>query len=85
MDAPKKVKPFTVAWKNPKEPLPSNGRGLVKCEVCGKLGLPFGEWFCYELPIKSKLYEFAFWLCGEKCGNVENLKALMTKKQKELS
>jgi hypothetical protein len=82
MDATKEVKPFTVVWKNPNPPLPSDGRDLVKCGVCGAEGLPFG-WNYYELPILTKMYEAHFWTCSDQCHRKR--KPFMDERIKKLS
>jgi len=76
---------FEVAWKNPGTPLPSDGRNCVTCEICGKTGLPFGDWFFYELPIPyPKLYEYEYWLCSDQC-DAKATEEVKKKKIKQLS
>jgi hypothetical protein len=78
-----KVNPFTIVWKNPNAPIQSQGRELVTCEICGKTGYPFEPWFYYEIPIRAKMYEYAFWVCSEQCGEKAN--PILDKKRKELN
>lgn len=77
-------KPFTVAWKNPEEPIPSQGMELVECGVCGKKIHPLDVLGVYMLPINRGLasYEHPFFVCSESCDkNAEQAKA---KKKKQL-
>lgn len=78
------MKAFSVAWKNKNEPVKSDGRDLVTCEVCKKQGLPFPPWSYYELPILSHMYEYPFWICSDECDK-KVTKAMMDKRKKELS
>lgn len=77
-------KPFTVAWKNQNEPIKSDGRNPVTCEICKKQGFPFPPWFYWELSIMTKLYEYEYWVCGEECGS-KVTDAMKKKRIKELS
>lgn len=78
------VQPFSIAWVNPEEPKPSDGRDLVTCEICGKKGLPFPPWLCYEFGISTMLYEYTYWLCSEKCDK-KATPEVKAKRIKELS
>ena len=79
-------KPFTVVWKNPEAPIPSPGRELVPCGVCGKKIHPFDALGFYQLAIRPgdySGYEHPFYVCSEDC---DNKKApYMKKKVKELT
>jgi len=79
-------KPFDIAWKNPDEPIKSDGRDKVKCGVCEKEGLPFGDWGYSELVIRPgeiSGYEYQFWTCSKECERKS--KPFKDKKIKELT